>query len=139
MDGRGTRRSGTLRRLGVVALVIAIGAGNAGAGAATPHDVPSTPPYLHAVACKGASFCVAVGAAQSGGFAARYDGAAWTAMPTPAVTNGVLYGVACTSSTNCFAVGGLGPSDKRVTLIERWDGSSWQIVSNEFISSINGM
>ena len=50
-----------LRRLGVVALVIAIGAGTAGAGAATPHDASPTPPYLTAVACKGPSFCFAVG------------------------------------------------------------------------------
>jgi hypothetical protein len=137
MDGRGTRRSGTLRRLCVVALVITIGAGTAGAGAASAQDVSPTPPYLDAVACRGASFCIAVGSEQSQPFAARYDGAAWTPTPTPAVTNGALAGVACTSPTNCFAVGSLGPYGKSATLIERWNGSSWQIVSNPNRSGSN--
>jgi hypothetical protein len=130
MDGRGTQRGGALRRLGVVALVMAIGAGTAGAGAATPHDVLPTPPYLYAVACQDTSFCIAVGSTQTGAFAARYDGAVWTPTPTPAVTNGALAGVACPSSIDCFAVGSQVPSDKHATLIERWDGSSWQIVSS---------
>lgn len=55
-------------------------------------------------------------------------------MPMPAVPNGTLAGVACTSPTNCFAVGSIGPYGKSSTLIEWWNGYSWQIVTSPKLS-----
>ena len=45
----------------------------------------------------------------------------------PGTSRVTLGGVACTSASNCFAVGyGLG----RGTLVEQWNGSSWSIVAS---------
>ena len=93
-----------------------------GAGAASP-------PLLQGITCRGPAFCFAVGSSGSKPGIVRYDGAHWTTMASPAVSGGLLYGVACSSTTKCFAVGSRGPTGNKRTLVERWNGSSWQVVS----------
>lgn len=66
-----------------------------------------------AVACTSSTFCVAVGGTK----AALFDGSAWTV--TGALESGhVLQSVACSSSTDCFALDTAGS-------VLRYDGHSW--------------
>src|SRR5205807_6455954 len=48
--------------------------------------------------------------------------------------NTFLYGVTCVSASDCWAVGFsqslVGTSNINQTLIERWDGTAWAIVSS---------
>lgn len=62
--------------------------------------------------------------------AERWNGSSWKVQPTPSPVRGVdsLYGVACTTATNCTAVGTYETSfDTDLSLAERWNGSSWKI------------
>src|SRR6516225_10958446 len=78
--------------------------------------VPSPPgaawSALNGVACSSPSACTAVGQAvsnqgASAPLAERWNGTQWRiqATPNPPVGNGALFGVACTSSSACTAVG----------------------------------
>ncbi len=67
----------------------------------------------------------------------HWDGTAWTIVASPnssPTENNWLSSVACTSSSDCWAVGSYhtgstnDPSDK--TLIEHWDGNSWAEVDS---------
>jgi len=66
----------------------------------------------------------------------RWDGASWAVVTLPDETSGngspvsnVLSGVTCTSTSDCWAVGGQQPLYDQ-TLIEQWSGASWNIVSS---------
>jgi hypothetical protein len=91
---------------------------------------------LDAVSCVDPSFCMAVGFGQvlngsrDAAFAERWNGTQWTASTFAAQTGGagsLFWNVACTSRSNCFAVGAFGPTTN-LPLIMRWDGSRWQRV-----------
>jgi hypothetical protein len=102
--------------------------------------------YFYGVSCTGTTNCVAVGSYANGPLespvlAESWNGSAWTAVPGPStgsVNFNVLFGVSCTSSTNCVAVGtydnGLG-SD--LTLIEFWNGTSWTIMPSPNVRVLN--
>ena len=110
-------------------------------------DNPSdTNDSLSAASCPSAQFCVAVGATSQSGngngngntkltvtLAEEWAGNAWSVMPTPNPTGPnnatyVLTGVSCPSSTFCTAVGYENDGgNKYVTVIEQWDGSTWQL------------
>ena len=90
-----------------------------------------------AVTCTSATSCEAVGTVdstpgQQAPLADHWDGSAWTVQTTqqPAGSSGSnFYGVSCASATACTAVGDLYTTNGgvRLTLAERWDGSSWTI------------
>jgi hypothetical protein len=87
--------------------------------------------YLYGVQCRGAQWCVAVGAIGDGPVADRWNGSAWKQAkpPVPAgATTSSLTAVACTGTTACMAIGeserGGGPPS---LLTERWNGSAWKI------------
>jgi hypothetical protein len=69
----------------------------------------------------------------------RWDGTSWAIVTSPstsAAQTNFLNGVACLSASDCWAVGyyysgGIAAQ----TLIERWDGTSWAIVSSPNISA----
>ena len=94
---------------------------------------------LSSVACPSATSCFAVGRSGSGGawrtLIERWNGKAWSIMSSPnvsrlahhQVTPNSLLGVACSSATNCFAVG-YSIANSSNTLIEHWDGKKWTIV-----------
>jgi hypothetical protein len=101
---------------------------------------------LIGVTCTSSSNCWAVGAYNvSGGptltLTVRYNGSTWSQVssPSPGGTasndTSELGRVTCTSSSNCWAVGGYGntttnPSTTTsLNLAERWNGTSWSQVT----------
>jgi sugar lactone lactonase YvrE len=88
------------------------------------------------VSCSTATECIAVGSyANSSGvkgpLAERWNGTAW-ALQSPASPSGAkwtaLTGVACSSATACTAVGRyMNSSSVEVTLVERWNGTTWTV------------
>jgi hypothetical protein len=93
---------------------------------------------LRAVTCASASDCRAVGYYYNGSayqtLVERWDGSSWalvTSANSSSTDYNVLYGVTCPSSSDCWAVGYYYPNGTPVqTLIERWNGSSWTIVTS---------
>lgn len=62
----------------------------------------------------------------------RWNGGAWAADPHPGFTgNHRLRGVAAAAATDAWAVGDRQvPTGGLVTLVERWDGTRWSVVSS---------
>jgi hypothetical protein len=102
--------------------------------------VPTSPvSSLAGVHCTSSTNCFAVGVSYAGTATSsaqstlieRWDGATWTIVPSPnqpSAADSSLAGVACVSSTSCFAVGTYDFSTSQSTLIEHWDGATWTIV-----------
>jgi hypothetical protein len=91
---------------------------------------------LYAVSCSSASACTAVGIyfEKSGGTSPnveRWNGKAWAIQPTPSAHGSALselLGVSCVSASVCVAVGDyINGSGIDLTLVERWNGSTWAI------------
>ncbi len=56
----------------------------------------------------------------------HYDGASWSPSPVPSPSGAVFNGVACSSSTDCFAVGTRQTSSSTAhVLVDHWNGKSW--------------
>ncbi len=90
---------------------------------------------LNNVSCPAATNCFAVGDYFNGNnyqtLIEHWNGTSWSIVPSPnfgALLDNQLYGVTCTSATQCFAVGFYSNGYSNRTLIERWDGTSWSIV-----------
>jgi len=85
---------------------------------------------LHSVAAASADDVWAVGQFNDRPVIEHWNGAAWVRVPsqTPAGINSTLNGVAATSGTNAWAVGGTTIEAGQTTLIEHWDGRAWRIV-----------
>ncbi len=101
----------------------------------TPNASNSQENSLNGVACVSASDCWAVGSSEVSGFVAdtlaeHWNGSAWSIVTTPNPspdTANQLFGVACVSASDCWAVGvDDGPN---LTLAEHWNGSAWSIVT----------
>jgi hypothetical protein len=104
-------------------------------------DITPNPPgaersSLAAVSCVSGSDCWAVGYYVNRSdvdeiLAEQWNGARWTlrAMPDPSRSRGsFISGIACTSRTNCWAVGYYAnSSDVYETLAEHWNGAKWQV------------
>jgi hypothetical protein len=93
--------------------------------------------FLSSVTCMSASDCWAVGGYDHNDYKTlieRWDGTSWAIVSSPntSVTDrNALLGVTCVSASECWAVGlSRSGSDPYQPLIERWDGSSWFIVSS---------
>jgi len=71
-------------------------------------------------------------AIESGSLASAVTARASVARPAAAVASSQLTGMACPSSTNCFAVGFFSVSGSGMdkTLIERWNGVRWAVVAS---------
>jgi hypothetical protein len=107
---------------------------------APSHNPPkSSSSLLDGVACARVTSCWAVGYSTIGAhtipYAEHWNGGAWSelALPYPAhetlVVN-LLRAVSCPAARLCFADGGyLGQSGFEASLIERWNGRSWKIVT----------
>jgi Dockerin type I domain len=101
----------------------------------SPNTSPAEGNALNGVTCVSASDCWAVGNHYNGSayltLTEHWDGTAWTIVASPnteGTANNNLYGVACTSTSDCWAVGQALIGAAFRTLIERWDGTSWNIV-----------
>jgi hypothetical protein len=94
---------------------------------------------LNAVACTSASNCWAAGSYVGGSGSTQtliehWNGSSWSIVTSPntsSTQNNDLSGVSCGSASDCSAVGDyVSNSGIRQTLIERWNGSSWSIVTS---------
>ena len=93
---------------------------------------------FYATTCASASDCWAVGYSDvvgGNGYSTlieRWNGSAWKIVSSPNYSgNNILYGVTCTSTSDCWAVGTYFDDDLfQRTLIEHWNGNVWNIVSS---------
>lgn len=149
-------RSQRARRLAsgaaVAILLGAVPAAAASGWSITPSANPTgaQQSYLDGVACTGPTsvHCFAVGSYVTvqgvvRTLIERWNGSSWTIVASPNRTGAVanaLVGVACASATSCFAVGNsqATPTAPALTLIERWDGVAWKIVSSPNKSGATG-
>jgi len=101
---------------------------------------------LNAVACSGADDCWAVGLYDEPGglfnqtLIEQFDGTGWTVVGSPDPGGAdILYGVACASSTDCWAVGEYWPDPAITadyqTLIEELTVTSWTAAASPDVSS----
>jgi hypothetical protein len=96
---------------------------------------PKAVSILNAVSCSSATACVAVGSAEtlsgaSEPLAEKWNGTEWTVQTVPVPEKGEkahLYGVSCSSSTECTAVGSYLASSVQTALVERWNGTAWAV------------
>jgi hypothetical protein len=93
---------------------------------------------LDAVTCSGATNCWATGEFGGNGvsgarnLAIRFTGKKWhkVGTPNPATTVNDLFGVRCTGSKNCFAVGeAFSAGSPAVDEILQWNGKKWGVSS----------
>jgi hypothetical protein len=105
---------------------------------ATPNPSGARSSLLSGVACTSTTACTAIGYYNNtaGAFLTlveRWNGTSWSIQPTPnpsGSNESVLSGVACTAATACTAVGyDFNTGGTAVTLVERWNGTSWAIQS----------
>jgi RHS repeat-associated protein len=125
-----------------VALSAAIGRISPAGAVSDPWTVATTPgdAALQSVTCVSSTDCWAVGGTyvypgapieevipsaeyDSTTIIENWNGSSWSEVSDPydSTEGSALFGVTCTSSTSCWAVG----SDSSGTLIEFWDGTSW--------------
>ena len=104
----------------------------------TPNFPGARGSELNGVSCTSATACTAVGDIPLGfgtqrSFAERLNGTSWSLQTTPNPTGAagrVLSGVSCTSATLCIAVGySTNASGTTTTLADRWNGSSWSVLT----------
>jgi hypothetical protein len=100
------------------------------------------PPYvvnfLNAVSCISPTHCVATGFAadptgiESHTLIETLNGGTWrlTQSPNTASPINELYGVQCTSSTSCIAVGDDGSISSQRTLVETLSGDTWRLTTS---------
>jgi hypothetical protein len=73
-------------------------------------------------------------------FIGRWDGTVWTQVPSPnaGTSDNYLYGIVAVSQTDVWAVGNyIGPTGTTQALIERWNGTTWSIVSSPELDTVN--
>jgi hypothetical protein len=89
---------------------------------------------LDSVSCTSRAKCMAVGSYinEARTLAERWNGLRWTIQPGPNSArwdHAVLVSVSCTSGASCVAVGTfqVKKGEESFALVERWNGSRWQI------------
>lgn len=104
---------------------------------------------IFAISCADAAHCWAVGDHGQGSntlsLVEAYQGTRWAVQSSPNVSNSVtgfyqdeLYGIACPSATDCWAVGDYYEnSPGEIPLIEHYDGSAWSIVTGPTNAALN--
>jgi hypothetical protein len=94
--------------------------------------------FLNAVSCISPTHCVATGFAadptgiESHTLIETLSGGTWRLDPSPntAAPINELYGVHCTSSTSCIAVGDDGSISSQRTLVETLSGNTWRLTTS---------
>jgi hypothetical protein len=129
------------------AMMIVLGGGWAQAAPAASWVIQQSPNdgnhtgtnHLDGVDCLGATLCYAVGSYTGPNdvgdtpITMTWNGTSWsmTNVQVPAGTDQQLLAVSCLSTTDCSAVGSYKPkSSPTRTLVERWNGSNWSIVTS---------
>jgi hypothetical protein len=102
----------------------------------SPNPSGSTVAIMYGVSCPTTTSCIAVGEYSTGtgykSLVERWNGTAWSIVTTPNPAGSLypyLFGVSCSSSTSCFAVGQYTTSVANKSLVERWNGTGWSIVT----------
>jgi len=96
---------------------------------------PGSSDSLASVWCASTSTCVAIGSYEdltfaNQSFADEWDGSRWAITPALSdASQSSLVSVSCVSRTDCFAVGNALTNLGVRALVERWNGSTWSIVS----------
>lgn len=92
---------------------------------------------LRDIACNSSTDCWAVGSFDNGSaqqtLIQHWDGDAWSIKASPNTSptqSNFLTGIECTSSSACWAVGSYYGSANIQTLMLRWNGASWSIVTS---------
>ena len=104
----------------------------------SPNSSVTQTNQLGDVACASTSDCTAVGFYDSGGGVAqtlveKWNGTSWSIVSSANVSptqSSVLTGIACNSSSDCWASGAFLNGSVAQTLIEHWNGATWAIVSS---------
>jgi hypothetical protein len=115
--------------------------GTAWAIIASPNSSQTSFDYLRAVVCTSTSDCWAVGGRsdQPTGiyqtFTEHWDGVSWTIRRSPSTNvmqENYLEDVACTSTSDCWAIGYYLSSGNAYyqTLVEHWNGTTWVIITS---------
>jgi hypothetical protein len=111
---------------------------------ANPTNPSGAGSQLHGVSCTSATSCFAVGSYTTpsyfdGTLVERLNGTTWAiqATPTPPGGAGAFYGVSCTASTACTAVGAAESGETFSTLAERWGGSAWTVQTTPNPTGVN--
>jgi hypothetical protein len=92
---------------------------------------------LGGISCPGPAACMAVGARtdptgeSTFNLAESWNGTGWSLVhtPNPGSTVNELFGLSCTSPTNCMAVGDFVGIGNGHTLAESWNGTHWSVVT----------
>ncbi len=103
--------------------------------AAAPNPAGAIYSNLSGVACPTTAVCIAVGGYSNGTtgvtLAEAWNGAGWSADPTPnpaGATSSGLSAISCSAATACMAVGSYSPDGSTLlTLAESWNGTSWSL------------
>jgi len=114
----------------------------------SPNTSTTASNILSGVTCVSASDCWAVGYSYDGPNGSyhtlilRWNGFSWAIVTSPnkfGSERSILSGVTCVSASACWAVGYYNPATISIyqTLIERWDGTSWAIVSSPNSDSLD--
>jgi hypothetical protein len=109
----------------------------------SPNSSPAENNALNSVTCASAANCWAVGNSSSQvngslSLIERYDGISWTIVssPNPSPTNyNIPLGVTCMSATDCLLAGYYSEASATQSLIEHYDGASWNLISSANTSS----
>jgi len=98
----------------------------------TPAPPGTTESTISGSTCPSATSCWLVGSATVSGaqtaLALRWNGTTWSVVTAPApvgATASALFGVTCTGTTACWAVGVARVSGVDRRLLLRWNGTSW--------------
>jgi hypothetical protein len=86
---------------------------------------------LVSVACYAPKHCFGVGQADGATLLERWDGTAWSIAQSPKISGATehsLTGVACPTTSKCFAVGYAVRAGTKRPLVVRWDGKSWAVL-----------
>jgi len=90
--------------------------------------------------------CCAVGSYQAGAetqtLIEQWNGSSWSVVSSPnadPTKSNILSEVACSSASNCWAVGYYTDNSTSQTLIERWDGTSWTITPSANPGTFNNL
>lgn len=104
-----------------------------------PMPVTASPVYVEGISCVSASDCMVAGwynnSAGDHPVAWSWNGST-AAISTPVDPGGspdesLLYGISCTSSTECVAVGYTSSGSNVVPLAEDWNGTSWSLIPTD--------
>ena len=86
---------------------------------------------LFGVTCLSARSCTAVGRGGGKTLVERWNGTAWSIVPSPNPDTGqdpdVLSSVSCVTAAFCAAVGEYGPADSAEPVTEIWNGHRWSL------------